>query len=108
MRRDMDLARAILLEVEKHLGRQNVHHDEVNRYVAFVRNFQALNRLAGWSGTTRTLDQFLWLAGQYREWRRNPSVEINAETKALFEHPPRDAQADLDALLPGDQRGVHL
>ena len=94
--------------VELHLGRQNVHRDKAYRYVAFVRNFQALNRLAGWSGTTRTLDQFLWLAGQYREWQRNPSVEINAETKALFEHPPRDAQADLDALLPGDQRGVHL
>ncbi|MCZ6887916.1 MAG: hypothetical protein O7H39_05420, partial [Gammaproteobacteria bacterium] len=79
-----------------------------DRYIAFARNFQALKRLAGWSGTTRALDQYLWLAGQYRAWRRNPNVEFNAETKALFERPPPGAATHLDALLPDDQRGVHL
>jgi len=92
--------------VRLHLGARNSHRDDAHRYVAFVRNFQILKQLAGWSGTTRALDQYLWLAGQYRAWRRNSNAEINAETRALFEHPPPGARADLDALLPPDQGRV--
>jgi hypothetical protein len=86
--------------VRLHLGRRNVHHDTVYRYVAFVRNFEALQRLAGWSGTTRALDQYLWLAGRYGAWRRNPDVAINGELKRFFASPPPGLRAELDAPLP--------
>jgi hypothetical protein len=83
-----------------HLGKPNLVRDPHSRYAAFVQNLARLRALVGWNGTNRELDDYLWFAGQYWEWRRNPKGQINAEAQRFFENPPPGVAAELDALLP--------
>ena len=82
--------------VRLHLGRAAVG-DPVHPYAAFVTNFQRLRNLSGWTGSGRSLDRYLWLAGIYRAWRRDPS-KVNVEAARLFTDPPAGAVADLRLL----------
>ncbi|NPV29141.1 MAG: hypothetical protein HPY58_05655 [Firmicutes bacterium] len=73
-------------------------------YEQFATGFAALKKAAGFPATTRELDRYLWLAGQYRAWKglppwRRPSTGINPELQRLFEAPSREVQALLEALL---------
>jgi hypothetical protein len=57
-----------------HLGKRDYVEDQERPYIGFVKNFHTLKRLAELSASNRELDRYLWLAGQYREWRRNPQA----------------------------------
>jgi len=83
--------------VEYHLGALRVR-DTRHPYRAFVANFGQLKRLSGWGGSNRELDHYLWIAGQYQAWRRNPDAQINAELSRLFAVPSADVASDLRVL----------
>jgi len=85
--------------VKLHLERA-CRPDGERPYMAFVTNLAKLKKLVPWEGSSRELDHYLWLAGQYRAWKRNPDVPINAETKRLFSTPPPGLRAELDGLVP--------
>lgn len=84
--------------LKRHLGRRRYSDDKDRPYAAFVRNFQELKRLSGFTGSNRELDRYLWLAGEHAAWKKKRRRAINAEVAALFAHPPADVAALLDAL----------
>ncbi len=86
--------------VRHHLGRNNYVVDWGRPYMAFVQNFQTLMSLASLKCGNREFDNYLWIAGQYRKWRRIPKAQINAELRALFENPLAAAAAELGVISP--------
>jgi len=84
--------------LKRHLGRQFYSDDRSHRYVAFVRNFQELKRLSGFTGKDRQLDRYLWLAGEFVAWQKGPRARINVELAALFANLPREIAALLSVL----------
>jgi hypothetical protein len=84
--------------LRRHLGRRNYSNDTTNRYAAFVRNFQELKRLSGFTGSNRQLDRYLWLAGEYAAWKKKPKAAINAEVATLFAHASGETLALLNVL----------
>ncbi len=86
-----------------HLGRGRCVSDSSNPYRAFKQNLEQLRELSGVSASLREMDQYLWLAGQHREWLKNgDDARINGELRGLFDDPPSpDARGDL-AMLVGD------
>ena len=85
-----------------HLGRGRCVTDAANPYRAFKQNLLKLRELSGVSASLRALDEYLWLAGQYREWLRSgEDARINGELRGLFEDPPSEdaARADLETLV---------
>lgn len=83
-----------------HLGRGNTRKDPDHRYEAFVHNFRELKRLAGFQGTTRELDHYLWLAGLYRKWQENPDSQINVKAEQLFSEARGQTAEFLTRLVP--------
>ncbi len=83
------------------LGRGRCVSDAANPYQAFTQNLLQLRDLSGISASLRELDEYLWLARQYREWlKRGEDARINGELRGLFEDPPADeARRDLMALV---------
>lgn len=84
--------------VESHLGRGTTAAPR-QPYVSYVADFRRLMDLAGWRGSSRELDRYLWLAGLYREWTKNHDAPIYSEARRLFASPPPDVARDLAALL---------
>lgn len=84
--------------VAYHLGSQGQVRDSTHPYKAFVENIHRLKRFAGLSCTTKELDRYLWLAGLYQEWRRNPASPINAEVAKMFITPSSEVTAELAIL----------
>lgn len=85
-----------------HLGRANEVLHPTRPYWAFVKNLEKLRDLAHLTCTSDELDRYLWLAGLYLEWERDPEAKINSEARNLFEQPSPDVNVkrDLDELLP--------
>ncbi len=83
-----------------HLRRRDRVRDEAHRYRAFVANFHTLKGLAGYNGPTREFDRYLWIAGQYRVWRKKLKEKINGELAALFSERSRAVMDNLDTLMP--------
>lgn len=81
--------------VAHHLGMQGQVRDPAHPYKAFVENIHRLKSYARLACTTRELDRYLWLAGLYQVWRRNPHSQINAEVADMFNH----ASPEVDAAL---------
>lgn len=87
--------------LERHLGPKDKHVDLAHPYLAYVDNLDRLAERSGLTWVGRELDRYLWLAGQYRAWRKNPRAQINTELAQLFERPPDEAaQIELATLLP--------
>jgi hypothetical protein len=84
--------------VAYHLGRANCVCDSRHPYRAFVQNLQTLKQSAGLSCTNRQLDQYLWIAGQYRAWCEKPQTLLNKELTGLFAD--TTVTAKIKALLP--------
>jgi hypothetical protein len=84
--------------VRYHLDRTSCVSDEEHRYLAFAQNVATLKRLSRLTCSGRELDRYLWLAGQYHAWKRNPDAPMYAELKRLFAEPPEEAKADLKTL----------
>jgi hypothetical protein len=90
--------------IRLHLGANGCNIDKQHPYAAYVANFQNLRQMAGWTGTARGLDRYLWIAGQYRVFLHKQNAQINSELRKLFEHPPPSIKRDLGLLL-GDSSG---
>jgi transcriptional regulator with XRE-family HTH domain len=77
--------------LEYHLGRWNYKADRrhPHRYVTFVTHLHQLKQMCQLSVSDRELDQYLWLAGLYREYESDPKkAQINAGARKLFESKP--------------------
>lgn len=57
-----------------------------------------LREQSGWTGSNRDLDGYLWLAGQYRAWRKKPEMPLGSEIQRLFAAPEPPCVDDLAAL----------
>ena len=88
--------------VKFHLGRRNYFENRDQPYAAFVENFKKLKDFGGLNVSNRELDQYLWIAGEYRAFHKNPDTNISVEVKRLFTNPSEDVSADLAALLPSN------
>jgi hypothetical protein len=88
--------------VRFHLGSREYRQNLERPYVAFVENLQRLKDLAGLSVTNRELDHYLWIAGEYRAFRKNPKAKISGEVKRLFTAPSESVSADLASLMPSN------
>lgn len=82
-----------------HLGERNLVKRPGHVYWAFVENLLRLRNAAGLTCSTRELDHYLWVAGEYRAWRQNPDAKINVEMRSLFQAPSADDKEDLHRLL---------
>jgi len=82
-----------------HLGEKNMAKRPGHPYLAFVENLLRLRTAADLTCSTRELDHYLWVAGEYRAWRGKPDVQINMEMRRLFEAPSASDGADLRLLL---------
>jgi hypothetical protein len=84
--------------VTYHLGARGLARDSAHPYRVFVENICRLKKYAGLSYTTRELDRYLWLAGLYQAWCRNPASQINAEVAEMFKSPSPEVTTDLAIL----------
>jgi hypothetical protein len=82
------------------LGKKNMVNRPGHPYLAFVENLVRLRAAAGLTCSTRDLDHYLWVAGEYRAWRKNRNARINVEIRGLFNSPSPGCKADLRAMLP--------
>jgi len=82
-----------------HLGRANFIENKKHQYTAFVENFNKLRELAYLDVSTRELDHYLWIAGLYRAWKKNPKKRINVDARSLFENPSPIAAVYLDKFF---------
>ncbi len=85
--------------VEYHLGLSSTTWEKSHPYQTFVTHLNNLKLLAALSCTSRELDHYLWLAGLYRAWLKNPEAKINADATQLFAQSSDEIQADLAQLL---------
>lgn len=70
--------------VRWHLGTAAVT-DPQHPYHAFLENLRRLRAARGVSASAAELDRYLWLAGQYREWRRKSErALLNGEARRVF------------------------
>jgi hypothetical protein len=78
-----------------HLGKID-RLDAAQPYVTYAANCVTLRERAGFRGTVRELDHYLWLAGLHRAWSKGK--QINREARRLFEQNSGEVAADC-ALL---------
>lgn len=79
-------------------GKREKNHAET--YIAYVHNFSTLKRSVGLlEHPNRELDRYLWLAGQYRAFLRNPGTRLNAEVRGLFESTDQEYKGLLEKLI---------
>jgi hypothetical protein len=69
--------------VAKHLGPAKSQNPK--RYLKFAENIERLKRLADLTCDCAQLDHYLWVAGEYWRWKKNPKEEINSDLKYHFE-----------------------
>jgi hypothetical protein len=86
--------------VTHHLGYLGRIRDASRPYRAFVLNLHLLKERAALNCGWAELDHYLWLAGQYRAWQRNPAAEINREPARLFAAASPEVAAEL-AIMEG-------
>jgi hypothetical protein len=89
--------------LEYHLGRRETIWDPRQPYASYLATLQRLRDRAGLTCSQGELDGYLWLAGLWRWWQKQPEAPIRAEVKTIFAHPPGDIATALGTLLP-DQK----
>ena len=87
------------LMVSYHLGRTNILRDTRHRYIAYTKNLERLREATSLHCSGRELDRYLWLAGEYRTWLKNPTASINTELHLLFTEPSADTVIALKTIL---------
>jgi hypothetical protein len=85
--------------VERHLGLK--HSCDPKRYFIFAANIQKLKKEAGLTCSWEELDHYLWIAGEYWCWKRNPKTRIYRELRDHFERLKTnpDTESTLSELL---------
>lgn len=88
--------------VGHHLGLAQYGGHRERGYRGFVTEFAMLKCAVDPGLTNRQLDRYLWVAGQYREYLKNPRSPINRELRSLFEAPPPECEPDLAQIALGN------
>jgi len=92
--------------LQYHLGRGGLARDDEHAYRAFEHNFRKLRQSAGLTCSTRDLDRYLWLSGNYRELQRKPNTAISVELQELFECCAPEVRTELRQMLGDDGLGA--
>jgi hypothetical protein len=85
------------------LGKKGYVSDPAHPYSSFCDNLARLRSEASLHRPGRELDRYLWITGMYMKWlklRHEQNPPMNAELQSIFNHPDREAAAELDVLLP--------
>lgn len=69
--------------VGEHLGRAQQSQNP-KRYLKFAEDIERLKELAGLTCEWAQLDAYLWVAGEYWCWKKNPREKISADLKGHF------------------------
>jgi len=85
--------------VSFHLGKSNLVRDADHRYADYVENIRQLHTAANLTCSSRELDRYLWLAGEYRTWLKKPHAQISTEMRALFTRPSAEIATELKTIL---------
>jgi hypothetical protein len=76
-----------------HLGEAQSQHPK--RYLKFCENIEKLRELAGLTCNCAELDAYLWLAGEYQAWSKNPNEKkISSDLRPLFERLQTDPESE--------------
>lgn len=87
--------------VRWHLPREDLHHDSGRPYIAFCENLRRLRVRYDLQQDHNSLDRYLGLAGQYRQWRKQgEGWRGNAELRLQFRTPSGATKALLKELCP--------
>jgi hypothetical protein len=81
-----------------HLGKANRSHSPAHPYIAYATDCSRLRDLAGFDGTIREMDRYLWLAGLRRASLKGKVV--SGEAQALFAQTNGDVAADCALMCP--------
>jgi hypothetical protein len=86
--------------VARHLGRA-AQPKNPTRYLGFAKDIEKLKELAGVDCDCAQLDAYLWVAGEYWCWKKDPKVMISADLRNCFEQRRKDPDYDpvLNRLL---------
>lgn len=72
--------------IRYHLGRGKWEKHSGKPYEEFVENFRKLKDSCEFNCSIREFDQYLWLAGLFREWeKKKDKAKINKEARGFFE-----------------------
>ena len=83
-----------------HLGTQGYRTDDGRPYFTFLKNLSTLRERDGLGNVAnRSLDHYLWLAGEYRAF--DGGSAINSELAALWNKCKLAEDPDLKALVGG-------
>ena len=80
-----------------HLGKANLSESPARPYIAYAADCTKLRELAGFTGTIRELDHYLWLTGLWRACLKGKPVN-NGEARVLFEQTTGEVAADCKLL----------
>lgn len=69
--------------VRKHLGRAQSQNPK--RYLKFAEDIEKLKELGGLTCECAQLDAYLWVAGEYWCWKKNPKLKVSSDLKGHFE-----------------------
>ncbi|MGC2161079.1 MAG: hypothetical protein WA634_04140 [Silvibacterium sp.] len=69
--------------VAKHLG--SAQSNNPKRYLKFAEDIERLKELTGLNCDCAQLDAYLWVAGEYWCWKKDPKLKISTELKRNFE-----------------------
>lgn len=83
----------------RHLGRRNMAKNPAASYLAFVDNMKQLRESACLKCSSRELDQYLWVAGLYRRWKKDANGKMNREASNLFQAASSEVASDLKSLI---------
>jgi hypothetical protein len=86
--------------VKFHLGPKFVVLDPKRPYVTFCKNHSQVKKALPFPVSNKELDHYLWIAGLYMAYRKNPNAAINREVHTLFENPDPAISADVAHLVP--------
>jgi hypothetical protein len=88
--------------LRRHLGPGVVRLTPETPYLSFCESLRFLRKRDELHLDHNTLDHYLWVAGQYRQWRDGKRKVGNAELIRLFESPPEEVKGHLRALCAED------
>ncbi len=86
-----------------HLGAAGQVKDSDHPYRAYLINLVTLRNSLGFACSYRELDHYLWLAGLYRAWTRNPNAQINTEVATMLLSGGTELTKTLHELWPSPQ-----
>ena len=85
-----------IFALTRHLGERQARIEDWTRdYPTYCAKLELLKTQSGVTPTSRELDHYLWLAGNWVWWKKKGAkAKINRELEAFFSQPPGSVQAE--------------